>query len=111
MDFKIFDDRNTLGRAAADQAAAAIRKAIREDGKARIVAATAASQKEFLEALTSAPEIQWLNVEAFHPEEYIGLPMTHPGCRKMLLQSATYAYGNGSDLLTGTALVSGQLLA
>lgn len=47
MNFSIFDDRNTLGRAAADQAAAAIRKAIRERGKARIVAATAASQKEF----------------------------------------------------------------
>jgi len=62
MDFKIFHDRNTLGHAAADQAAAAIRKAIRERGKARIVAATAASQKEFLEALTSAPEIQWVNV-------------------------------------------------
>lgn len=54
MDFKIFDNRKTLGQAAADQAAAAIRKAIRERGNARIVAATAASQKEFLEALTSA---------------------------------------------------------
>jgi hypothetical protein len=30
------------------------------------VAATAASQKEFLEALTSAPEIDWRLVEAFH---------------------------------------------
>jgi glucosamine-6-phosphate deaminase len=63
MEFKIFHDRNTLGRAAAAQAAAAIPKSICERGKARIVAATAASQKEFLEALTSAPEIQWLNVE------------------------------------------------
>src|SRR5438309_9269264 len=101
MDFKIFDDRNALGRAAADQAAAAIRKAIRERGKARIVAATAASQKEFLEALTSAPEIQWLNVEAFHLDEYIGLPITHPGSfRKMLLE----------QLISKTGIVKYHLL-
>ena len=101
MDFKIFHDRNTLGHAAADQAAAAIRKAIRERGKARIVAATAASQKEFLEALTSAPEIQWLNVEAFHLDEYIGLPITHPGSfRKMLLE----------QLISKTGIVNYHLL-
>jgi glucosamine-6-phosphate deaminase len=87
MDFKIFNDRKTLGQAAADQAAAAIRNAIRERGNARIVAATAASQKEFLEALTSAPGIDWLKVEAFHLDEYIGLPITHPGSfRKMLVE-------------------------
>src|SRR3954447_25719982 len=87
MDFKIFNDRKTLGQAAADQAAAAIRNAIRERGNARIVAATAASQKEFLEALTSAPGIDWSKVEAFHLDEYIGLPITHPGSfRKMLVE-------------------------
>ena len=42
MDFKIFDDRNSLGKAAAEQAADAIRKAIAERGSARIVAAAAA---------------------------------------------------------------------
>src|SRR5947209_5860743 len=101
MEFKIFHDRNTLGHAAADQAAAAIRKAIRERGKARIVAATAASQKEFLEALTSAPEIQWVNVEVFHLDEYIGLPISHPGSfRKMLLE----------QLITKTGIVKYHLL-
>ena len=43
MDFKIFDHRNSLGKAAAEQAADAIRKTIAELGSARIVAATAAS--------------------------------------------------------------------
>src|SRR4051812_6407337 len=87
MDFKVFDDRNTLGQAAADQAAAAIKRAILDHGHARIVAATAASQKEFLEALTSTPGIDWTKVEVFHLDEYIGLPITHPGSfRKMLLE-------------------------
>jgi glucosamine-6-phosphate deaminase len=66
-----------LGQAAAEQAAAAIRRAILENGKARIVGASAASQFEFLEALIVAPEIDWKRVELFHLDEYIGLPMTH----------------------------------
>jgi glucosamine-6-phosphate deaminase len=87
MDIRVFDDKTALGKAAADQAASAIRRAIQKRGHARIVVATAASQREFLEALTSAAGIDWLNVEAFHLDEYIGLPMTHPGSfRKMLLE-------------------------
>jgi glucosamine-6-phosphate deaminase len=87
MNFRIFHDRRSMGKAAADQAAAAIRAAILDRGSARIVAATAASQKEFLEELTSAPEIEWRLVEAFHLDEYIGLDITHPGSfRKMLLE-------------------------
>src|SRR4051795_9322194 len=87
MDFKIFNKRDELGKAAADQAASAIRRAIEQRGCARIVAATAASQKEFLEALTSAPGIEWACVEAFHLDEYIGIPITHPGSfRRMLLE-------------------------
>lgn len=85
MDFKIFDDRNSLGKAAANHAASAIRQALDARGRARVVAATAASQKEFLEALTTVPGIDWTHVEVFHLDEYIGLPITHPGSfRKML---------------------------
>src|ERR1700730_13476553 len=87
MLLKVFNDRVALGRAAAEQAAAAIRRALAERGNARIVAATAASQLEFLDALTKAPGIDWSRVEAFHLDEYMGLPVTHPGSfRKMLLE-------------------------
>src|ERR1700744_3908844 len=87
MLIRVFNDKVTLGRAAAEQAASAIRRAISERGHARIVAATAASQIEFLDALTKAPGIDWSKVEAFHLDEYIGLPVTHPGSfRKMLLE-------------------------
>jgi glucosamine-6-phosphate deaminase len=76
-----------MAKAAADQAAAAIRAAILDHATARIVVATAASQKEFLEELTRAPEIDWSLVEVFHLDEYIGLDISHPGSfRKMLLE-------------------------
>lgn len=86
MLLRVFSDKVTLGRAASEQAANAIRNAISQRGKARIIAATAASQLEFLDALTKAPGIDWTRVEAFHLDEYIGLPISHPGSfRKMLM--------------------------
>ena len=87
MDIKVFPNRSSLASAAAKQAASAIRSALQRKGHARIVAATAASQKEFLENLTQAPDIDWGRVEAFHLDEYIGLPISHPGSfRKMLME-------------------------
>jgi glucosamine-6-phosphate deaminase len=42
---------------------------------------------KFLDSLTAASGIDWRLVEAFHLDEYVGLPMTHPGSfRKMLLE-------------------------
>jgi glucosamine-6-phosphate deaminase len=87
MLIRVFNDKTTLGRSAAEQAATAIRRAIADRGQARIIAATAASQLEFLDALTKAPDIDWSKVEAFHLDEYVGLPITHPGSfRKMLME-------------------------
>ena len=87
MELKVFADKTSLGRAAAAQAAAAIRRAIAEHGRARIVVATGTSQIDFLEALTKADAIDWSRVEIFHLDEYIGLPITHPASfRKYLLE-------------------------
>jgi glucosamine-6-phosphate deaminase len=102
---KVFNDRPTLGQAAAGQAAVAIRAAIAQRGHARIIAATAASQLEFLDALTNAPGIDWSKIEAFHLDEYIGLPVTHPGSfRKMLLEQLVHKTGiTNYHLLDGDA--------
>lgn len=87
MLLKVFEDRVSLGRAAAEQAGNAIRRALADRGSARIIAATAASQLEFLDALTRMRDIEWQRVEVFHLDEYIGLPITHPGSfRKMLME-------------------------
>ena len=66
-----------MSRAAAAHAAEALRECVRVKGKARIIAATGASQIDFLDALTSAPGIDWSRVEMFHLDEYVGLPITH----------------------------------
>ncbi len=87
MRIKTYVDRASAGRAAADHAAAALRRTIGGRGGARIIAATGASQFDFLEALTAAPGVDWTRVEMFHLDEYVGLPLQHPASfRKYLLE-------------------------
>jgi glucosamine-6-phosphate deaminase len=84
---KTYVDRSTLSLAAARHAAQALRAAIDSRREARIVAATGASQFDFLDALTAAPGIDWSRVEMFHLDEYVGLPIDHPASfRKYLLE-------------------------
>ena len=73
----VFPTRAEMSAAAAQHAAASIRNAIAAHGRARIVAATGASQLEFLAALTHLPGIDWQRVALFHLDEYIGLPLSH----------------------------------
>ncbi len=87
MFIKVFDTRRSMARAAADHAAGAIAAAIAATGSARIVAATGASQLEFLEELTARPVVDWPRVTLFHLDEYVGLPIDHPASfRRYLLE-------------------------
>src|SRR5262249_28523512 len=82
----LFEDRYALGQAAARDAAHAIRGAITDRGRATILAATGASQFEFLAALTRERDVDWSSVEMFHLDEYIGLAPDHPASfRRFLL--------------------------
>jgi len=87
MQVNTYSDRSTMSVAAARHAAQALRTAIRARGGARIVAATGASQFDFLDALTAAPGVDWTAVEMFHLDEYVGLSIDHPASfRKYLLE-------------------------
>ena len=107
-----------MAAAAAAHAAESIRSAIRRGGKARIVAATGASQLDFLNALTSAPDVKWERVELFHLDEYAGLPESHPASfrkylREKLIQKtgiAAYHFLDGEgDLDAVRRQVGGDL--
>ncbi len=86
MQIHVFDSKQRMGEAAADQAARAIRDAIAARGQARIIGATGASQFEFLDALTARTDIQWEHVEFFHLDEYLGLPESHPASFRRYLR-------------------------
>jgi glucosamine-6-phosphate deaminase len=83
---RVFADKVSLSRAAAEQASAALCQAIRERGRARTIVATGNSQLEFLAALTKAENIDWQRVEMFHLDEYVGLPITHPASFRKYLR-------------------------
>ena len=103
MVLKVFSEGRQLGEAAAAQAAVAINKAMAERGRARILAATGASQFDFLAALTRRTDVDWSRVEMFHLDEYIGISAEHPASfRKYLLERLIRPTGMGRyHLLSG----------
>lgn len=86
MKVEVFDSKIEIGGAAARDAAEIIRGAIAARGEARVVAATGASQFEFLDALTREEEIDWGKVTFFHLDEYVGLPESHPASFRKYLK-------------------------
>jgi len=86
MEIEILENKQAVGRAAAVHAAERLRAAIREKGAARFIAATGASQFEFLEALVALPGIDWAKCEMFHLDEYIGLSADHPASFRRYLR-------------------------
>ena len=77
MNILVCDDKQALGRAAAEHGAQRIREAIHANGAARIIVATGASQFEMLAHLAGMSDLRWDKVTIFHLDEYIGLPITH----------------------------------
>lgn len=75
---EIHPDRPAMGKAAAAKAASILRSAIRQQGSARLIVASAPSQDELLENLATAPDLDWNVVTLFHMDEYLGLPAGHP---------------------------------
>jgi glucosamine-6-phosphate deaminase len=78
FDVQIFDDPESLGAAAARDAAEVIRSAIRDRGHANVMFASGSSQFTFLDRLASARGVDWSHMTGFHMDEYIGLPAEHP---------------------------------
>jgi glucosamine-6-phosphate deaminase len=116
---RTYIDRLTMSRAAAAAAAGLVRDAIGERGTARIVAATGASQFDFLQALVAAPGVDWRQVEMFHLDEYVGLPIDHPASfRRYLLDRLIVPAGivrhhllDGDEDPERAAAETGRLLA
>ena len=79
IDVQVYGDKKALGQAAAAFVAGLVRNHLARRGTARVIFATGASQYEFLAALVAHTDIDWPNVTAFHLDEYLGLPDTHPG--------------------------------
>jgi len=85
LEIRIFETKLELGKAAARDAAKIIKEAIDKRGGAYVIAATGASQFEFLDALAQE-EIDWTKVVFFHLDEYVGLSGSHPASFRRYLK-------------------------
>jgi len=104
MEIKVFDTKSELGQAAARDAAKIINQAIDERDVAYAIAATGASQFEFLDAL-ALEEIVWTKVVFFHLDEYVGLPESHPASFRRYLKErlVSRVYPKAFHFLDGEA--------
>lgn len=73
-----FDNRVQLGEAAAQAVANRMRALLAQQDTINMIFAAAPSQQEFLAELCKQPDLDWGRVNAFHMDEYMGLPDEAP---------------------------------
>lgn len=86
MKVRVYPTAKAAGQAAAELAAAAMRRLAAERDAFGMIFATGTSQVETLNALTSTPDLPWHKVYGFHLDEYIGLDKDHPACFRRYLR-------------------------
>ena len=85
MEIRKSSTKDEMARAAAAHGAGLLRQALARQEEVQIVVATGASQFEMLDALVASEGIDWHRVNAFHLDEYVGLPITHPASFRLYL--------------------------
>lgn len=85
MKIHIERDEKVLGQKSTDLIRDILNRAIEENGEARILLSTGASQFSTIEALI-ASDIDWSKVEMFHLDEYINLEEGHPASFRKYLK-------------------------
>ena len=78
LDVKIYDNRAEMGAGAAADIHACILKLLAEKEEINMIFAAAPSQNDTLAALLTYTDIEWNRINAFHMDEYIGLPADAP---------------------------------
>jgi glucosamine-6-phosphate deaminase len=86
MKITVGHSSEAMAKAAATTAAEILREAIRHKGRAVFIAATGASQFEFLKQLVAASGVAWDRTTMFHLDEYIGMSADHPASFRRYLR-------------------------
>ena len=86
MKIAVHLDPDVMAKVAAASAAQILRDAVQRRGRAAFIAATGASQFNFLKYLVAAPGIAWERTTMFHLDEYIGLSADHPASFRRYLR-------------------------
>jgi glucosamine-6-phosphate deaminase len=106
LDIRVYATRAEMGQAAALVAGYKIREILAGQGSLNMIFAAAPSQNDFLDALIEQG-IDWQRINAFHMDEYIGLPenalqrfgyfLKEKLFSKVPFASVNYINGNAAD--------------
>lgn len=104
---RVYDGRSEMGMEAANVVAEKIRQLLSEKDSINMIFAAAPSQNEFLWSLREK-DLAWDRINAFHMDEYIGLPSNAPQLfgnflreaifDKVSFKSVHYLDGNAADI-------------
>lgn len=104
----VYSSRQEMGQAAAADIARAIRNVLASKNICNIIFAAAPSQNEVLSSLAADDSIDFSRINAFHMDEYIGLPDSAPQrfgiflrnaiFEKVPFRSVFYINGNADDI-------------
>jgi len=75
---QVFATRDEMGKASADDVASCIKELLSEKEEINLIFAAAPSQNDVLYHLCEKEDIPWERINAFHMDEYIGLPPNAP---------------------------------
>ncbi len=108
LDVRQFESRVAMGKAAALDVADTLLGILARQSTVNMVFAAAPSQSEFLGAIASREDIDWTRVNAFHMDEYVGLPaeatqrfgnfLKYRLFEKLPFRSVNYLDGNAADV-------------
>ena len=91
LDVKVYENRQVMGEEAAREASAYMIEQLKIKEFLNVVFAAAPSQNEFLTALVARKGIDWTRINAFHMDEYIGLPNDAPQSFGNFLKSIIFS--------------------
>src|SRR5579863_8190879 len=92
LEIKIYQDRAGMGEAAASAVGGQIVELLSQQEFVNVVFASAPSQNEFFVSLIAQSGIEWKRVNAFHVDEYIGLPENSPQRFGSFLREKLFRY-------------------
>src|SRR5580692_4022147 len=86
LKIRVHPNREAAGVAAAKATAEAMKTIAANRKIFSVIFATGASQIETLKGLTAIPGLPWNQIDGFHMDDYVGLPLNHPASFRAYLE-------------------------
>ena len=92
LDVRVFENRDLMGRAAAEDISACIKKLLETKKEINMIFAAAPSQNDVLGYLVADKSIEWSRVNAYHMDEYVGIDPEAPQGFARFLKNAIFIF-------------------